>query len=149
MSHLIHATALSINDCAVLITGASGSGKSSLGLQLISLGAKLIADDQVFITHRDDGVWASKPEALPALIEARKTGLISVPMASPARVGLVVNLDLIQTQRLPEAEFTNLLGENITVWRKSDAAHFPATIFLYLNNIDLQGSQERENENTI
>jgi HPr kinase/phosphorylase len=131
----------------VLFIGASGCGKSSLALQLLGLGADLIADDQVVLVRKPSGIWASKPQSLPSKIEARGVGLIAVPLAPPAKIMLIVDLDETEEKRFPEARQSTFFGENITVWRKSNAHHFPAAIFVYLNNIKHQASLESFHDN--
>ena len=42
----MHATCVDINGSGVLIVGRSGSGKSSLAINLLALGSTLVADDQ-------------------------------------------------------------------------------------------------------
>ena len=42
----LHASCVAINGQAVLLAGASGTGKSDLALRLIDHGAQLVADDQ-------------------------------------------------------------------------------------------------------
>jgi len=44
--NVLHASCVCLEGRAVLIRGASGSGKSGLALQLIALGAALVADDR-------------------------------------------------------------------------------------------------------
>ena len=51
---LLHATAVAIDGRAVLLRGASGSGKSDLALRLIDAGARLVADDQSELYRRGD-----------------------------------------------------------------------------------------------
>ena len=51
---------------AILIKGESGSGKSSLALKLISLGANLIADDQTAVFLQKGQVFLGAPNSLPA-----------------------------------------------------------------------------------
>jgi len=48
----IHATCVALDGKAVLIQGASGRGKSALGLMLLGMGCVLVADDRVTI-HAD------------------------------------------------------------------------------------------------
>ena len=48
----MHATCVHINGSGVLIVGRSGSGKSSLAIKLLALGAKLVADDQCKLEKR-------------------------------------------------------------------------------------------------
>ena len=45
-SLIMHATCVDINGSGVLIVGRSGSGKSSLAINLLALGSTLVADDQ-------------------------------------------------------------------------------------------------------
>jgi HPr kinase/phosphorylase len=49
----LHASAVSLDGNGVLICGASGTGKSTLALQLMALGAELIADDGIWIDPGD------------------------------------------------------------------------------------------------
>ena len=55
----VHATCVAVNGKGVLIVGASGSGKSTLALQMLAMGAELVADDQVILRLREQGIWAS------------------------------------------------------------------------------------------
>jgi len=49
-----HASAVEVNGYGVFFTGPSGSGKTTAALLLISNGAKLIADDMMFL-YREEG----------------------------------------------------------------------------------------------
>ena len=49
-----HCTALKINNACVLISGESGSGKSTTALELIKRGCKYLADDIAMITPDND-----------------------------------------------------------------------------------------------
>ncbi|WP_298360200.1 serine kinase [uncultured Litoreibacter sp.] len=134
-TELYHATAVSIDGAAVLMTGASGSGKSSLALQLIAIGAGLIADDQCDLFSEGGALWVRKPRALPALIEARGIGLLPAPLAPPAKVRLIVDMDSRSEQRLPEDDVRRLMGHDIKMIKKIDGSHFPAAISLYLRGM--------------
>ena len=64
----LHAAALMVEDCLVLLVGPSGSGKSSLALALWSRGATLIGDDIVFVsTSRRLVASAPRPVSRPAV----------------------------------------------------------------------------------
>jgi HPr kinase/phosphorylase len=76
----------------VLILGASGAGKSSVALQLLAMGAKLVADDRVDLFEQEDVLWAGAPASLAGLIEARGLGIVTLPYAQSARIALAVQL---------------------------------------------------------
>lgn len=131
-SLVLHASTVSVAERAVLIRGASGTGKSSLALQLIALGAGLIADDRTILHQAEDHVLASAPETIRGKIEARGVGILALPPAPPARVCLIVDMDRIETERLPPLRVERVLGHSLPMLRKSSFAHFPAAILLYL-----------------
>ena len=107
VSHRLHASCVQIDDdAAVVLRGASGSGKSDLCLRLIDAGGRLVADDQVLLERAGDGrVLASPPAALAGLLEVRGVGVLRLPHVAPSRVRLVVDLcprdDVV---RLPEPD---------------------------------------------
>jgi serine kinase of HPr protein (carbohydrate metabolism regulator) len=108
---LVHATAVAVAGQAVLLCGPSGSGKSDLALRLVDEGARLVADDQTRLVRRDDGLWASAPEAIRDLLEVRGLGLVRLPALERARVALMVDLvPGAAVERLPEPEQAALLG---------------------------------------
>lgn len=131
---LLHATTVASGGQAVLIRGASGSGKSSLALQLLAYGADLVADDQTQIWAEDGGVMATVPDTILGQIEARGVGILRAPAAGPQPVSLVVDCDAIETERLPPLRTTRLLDVTLPVIGKSASPHFPAAILLYLRH---------------
>jgi len=78
----LHATAVAFEGKGVLITGRSGSGKSSLALQLMAIGHTLIADDQTDVTRHADRLWASAPPSIKGMIEARGVGILHARLKS-------------------------------------------------------------------
>ena len=106
----IHATSIAFDDTAVLIKGVSGSGKSTVALELISLGAKLIADDQTVLSVSDERVYLSAPSSLPKGLEVRGIGIVSAPICDRARLKLVVDLSELENERLP-----NVFNKTITI----------------------------------
>lgn len=106
----LHASAVAINDAGILITGAAGTGKSTLALETMALGACLIADDLVILTRRGDTLFLSPPPGRQPTIEARGVGLIRlIDCVSTARCALIVDLDQ-NDKRLPERHTRSLLG---------------------------------------
>src|SRR5690349_24886199 len=97
MSHpaTVHASAILIGERGVLIRGASGAGKSSLLLGLLTADPNttwLIADDRVVLTPAHGRLVAGTPAELAGLMEIRGQGIIRRPFVSPARIDLVVDL---------------------------------------------------------
>lgn len=92
---VVHASAVLVDGCGVLIRGPAGSGKSSLALALIETGndqASLIADDQVILTVSDGALVASAPSALSGLLEVRGVGIVALSCAEVSTISLVVDL---------------------------------------------------------
>lgn len=129
---LVHASCVAVSGKAVLITGASGSGKSSLALQLMAYGATLISDDQTELTRSLKGINASAPKTIAGLIEARGVGILKADCAASSVVALVVDMDKLQTHRLPPPLTTTLLGVTLPCLHKADTVAFPAAILQYL-----------------
>lgn len=129
---VLHATTIAVQGRAALIRGRSGSGKSGLALQLIAQGAQLVADDRTCIWRQEDQLMADVPASVSGKIEARGVGLLNAPAAGQHPVALIVDLDLAETERLPPMRETVLLDVSLPLVGKSDFAHFPAAIQLYL-----------------
>jgi len=128
----LHATTVAINGRAALIRGASGSGKSGLALQLLALGADLVADDRTVVWADGATLWADAPDTIRGQIEARGVGILRSPAAGPCAVALVVDMDEIEAERLPEGREVRLMGIPLPVINKSESAHFPAALAVYL-----------------
>lgn len=117
----VHASAVAIGAAGVLIRGASGSGKSSLALGLIMADRKrcrLIADDRVVLTVKDDMLFARAPEEIAGLLEVRGQGILPFPHVSPIPVRLVV--DLVPPEnapRLPEPSEARTVLHGVTLPR--------------------------------
>lgn len=130
---LLHATAVAVNGQGVLIRGPSGAGKSGLALQLMSLGARLVADDGVVVRRTDSGqLLASAPPATSGLIEARWVGLLRADASQAAPLALIVDLATPETQRLPPRRVDSILGVHLPLFHRVDAPHFPAAILQYI-----------------
>jgi len=128
----VHASTVAYEGRAVLITGASGTGKSGLALQLMALGAELVADDRTVLTRDGANLIASAPEAIRGQIEARFVGILKARAAAPTALALLVNLDTIEAERLPPLRTEPLMGILVPSVHKSEGSHFPAAILQYL-----------------
>ncbi|HEV8034037.1 HPr kinase/phosphatase C-terminal domain-containing protein [Yoonia sp.] len=133
-SHTLHATCVAWDDRAVIITGKSGAGKSALGLQLMALGCKLVADDGVHLMLENGAVVVQAPDTIKGLIEARGIGILNAQVRGRARVVLVVDLDQSEPARLPEARFFEVLGHNLPLIYRVDAPHFAPAILQILKS---------------
>ena len=109
----VHATCVAVGDRGFLIRGPSGSGKSRLALELIALGARLVADDIVMLSRRAGSLVATAPDRLDGLIEARGIGLLCLPPAGPTAVAAALDLVTAQPVRLPARRHEVLLGATI------------------------------------
>ncbi len=130
----IHATAVAFAGRAVLLRGASGSGKSDLALRLVDDGAALVADDQTCLSRRGAELWATAPEPLKDLMEVRGIGIVRVPSLAEAPVALLVDLVReAEIERSPEPDAESLLGVALPRLRLSAAsASAPAKVRLAL-----------------
>jgi HPr kinase/phosphorylase len=120
----IHASAVAVGDCAVLIRGPSGSGKSRLAFDLILAGragltasARLVGDDRVHIWPKGAELMVSPAPALAGLIEIYGLGIRHCDFLAEAPVGLVVDLDASDAERLPPSKALQTTIKGILVPR--------------------------------
>ena len=110
---IIHASSVDINGKGVVILGKSGAGKSNLAIKLISMGAKLISDDQTHFKCKENKIIISKPETTPNFIEARGIGLIKVPFVVSSKLFCFVKITNLELNRLPNAKNKYCFGKKI------------------------------------
>ena len=120
----MHGVFMDILGLGVLITGESGLGKSELGLELISRGNGLVADDAVDLYRINQTTIEGKcPELLQNLLEVRGIGLLDIraifgetAVRRKMRLKLIVHLVRKETmereyERLPQEPLTqDVLG---------------------------------------
>ena len=98
----LHGNAVAIGEHALFITGAAGSGKTTLVMEMIAQGADLVADDRVRIASGDNGrLWLSAPPNIAGLVEVRGFGLIRLSFRPRTMLRLIADLDHSETERLP------------------------------------------------
>lgn len=123
----MHASCVDCGGRGVLILGESGSGKSSLALQLIDAGARLVADDQVTVACEDGALIAAAPPALAGLIEARGVGILTLPYLPRTRLALAVRLvPADSVERLPKPQFWSCVDGRVPLL--SLPAYEPSTL---------------------
>jgi HPr kinase/phosphorylase len=119
-----HGVFMDILGLGVLLTGESGLGKSELGLELISRGHGLVADDAVdFFRISQTAIEGRCPELLLNLLEVRGIGLLDIKaifgetaVRRKMRLKLIVHLVRKETmerdfERLPyEPLYEDVLG---------------------------------------
>lgn len=112
-----HASAVVLRDRGVVITGASGAGKTQLALALISharasgVFARLVADDQLFLSAAHGRLICTAPEAIAGLVEVRGLGPVPVVHEHRAVADLLVRLvGAGEAERFPEPDTETILG---------------------------------------
>lgn len=124
-----HGVFLDVLGVGVMITGESAVGKSELGLELITRGNGLVADDIVEL-HRitPDTLEGRCPELLRDFLEVRGLGILNIrtmfgetAVRRKKSLKLIVHLhrppggDLSQVERLPlNASDQEILGVNVS-----------------------------------
>lgn len=108
------ATSIAINGRAVLICGASGSGKSALALMMSDRGAQLISDDQTLLTQDETRLYAAAHPNIAGKIEVRNIGIVLLSHVDmPVPVCLKINLDPEAPRFIDAAHNEDILGHNI------------------------------------
>jgi len=113
---LVHATTVAIDGKAVLLRGASGVGKSDLGLRLIDAGARLVADDQSELRRVGRSILVRAPETILGLLEVRGLGIVRLAPLSDAPLALIAELvPPNQVERHPLPRNESILGVGVPV----------------------------------
>lgn len=74
----VHGVLVDVAGVGVLITGASGIGKSETALELVERGHRLVADDVVEIRRRGEDLVGQAAKIIQELIEIRGLGILNV-----------------------------------------------------------------------
>ncbi len=106
---LLHATAIRIRGCGVILTGKSGSGKSDLALRMIDRGAQLICDDYVNVEEIDGALELKASPNIVGRIEVRGLGILPMTMVDSVPLRLYVDLEM-QPERHPDIWLNAHLG---------------------------------------
>ncbi len=145
----IHASAVLVGARAVLIRGPSGAGKSRLALELIEAAragalrfARLVGDDRVQLATAGGRLLVRPAAALAGLLELRGSGILRLDYEPCAVVGLVVDLDAADAERLPEQAGTEIDGISLPrLAVASGAAALPAVLALITSSGTVGGAR--------
>jgi hypothetical protein len=114
MTATLHASCVAIGNRGVLLTGASGAGKSDLALRLIDRGARLVGDDGVMIEAFNGRLLASPGPNIEGQMEVRGLGILAFPWVSRVPLALVVALDQ-EVPRMPDELLPVRVFEGLTL----------------------------------
>jgi HPr kinase/phosphorylase len=110
----LRATGICMADRGLAVIGATGSGKTTLALQMMALGASLVSDDGLWLDASNRMI---RPDTAPDMIEARGIGLLQARPVASAPLVAVVDLDRSEPDRLPP-------------WRETTAPGGPVALIL-------------------
>ncbi len=131
----LHATAIALDGQGAIFLGASGAGKSSLAIATMALGARLIADDGVWVVPQARALIVKPPHGAPALIEARGVGLLhGGPMCNAAPLCLLVDLDQADEIRLPPRRFAKMGSVYVPLILGAGRIRLDSTVALILRH---------------
>ena len=128
----LHASCVCVGESGLLIIGPSGSGKSSLTLEVMALGASLVADDRCVLSADNGHLFAAPPETIAGRIEARGVGILNADYVPQARIYAVLDMGRIETDRLPESRSQRILGVELPLYYKSETTSLAAAMMQLL-----------------
>ena len=123
MPVLVHGTALAVGNFGLILLGASGMGKSTLALQLISAAvraghfATLLSDDQVLLEQLNGRVVATAPATIKGMLELRGSGIGHLPSIDSMVLHCAISIVVSDAStRIPEQN---------QVWKPADGMEVP------------------------
>ncbi|WP_310468677.1 HPr kinase/phosphatase C-terminal domain-containing protein [Sphingomonas sp.] len=97
----VHASTVTSQGRAVMITGPSGSGKSDLALRMLDRGFALVSDDRTLVRRDGDRLIASAPPTIAGKLEVRGIGIVELETVQDVPVALLIEL-ASDIERLPD-----------------------------------------------
>ena len=122
----LHGVFMEVTRLGVLLSGASGVGKSELALELLNRGHRLIADDAPEFRRLASGsVEGGCPELLRDFLEVRGLGVINVramfgaaAVAPQAELDLILQLKAMSSEQLATVDRLRPSRDNVSVLEK-------------------------------
>jgi HPr kinase/phosphorylase len=110
-SSTVHGVMLEVSGQGLLITGPAGAGKSELGLALVCLGHRLVADDVVELRRQGNDLIALRDPQFAGFVALRDLGVVNLIKIYGAaastdrqRLDLVLELQQVDAQTEPRIE---------------------------------------------
>ncbi|RQP05078.1 serine kinase [Paracoccus sp. MA] len=129
---ILHASCIAHRGRGLLILGPSGSGKSGLALEMMALGAALVADDRTVLRREGAAVIADAPDSIRGRIEARGVGILHAVPHGPVELALAVDLERPEPDRLPPDRRLDLMGRSLPLVLGAGRVHLASTLLQYL-----------------
>ena len=122
----LHGVFMEVTRLGVLLSGASGVGKSELALELLNRGHRLIADDAPEFRRLASGsVEGGCPELLRDFLEVRGLGVINVramfgaaAVAPQAELDLILQLKAMSSEQLATVDRLRPSRDNVSLRKK-------------------------------
>ena len=114
--------------------GGIRRGEIYVNIAALAIGADLVSDDQTIITLDGKRLKAEAPVSIRGLIEARGLGILTVPSIASAAIKAIIDLDYIETERLPGLRTHSLMGVILPCLHNVDCQGFPSGLLHYLRH---------------
>ena len=113
----IHGSLVAVYGIGLLMMGKAGIGKSEVALDLVERGHRLVADDVVIITKKDDQVLlGSGTDLVQHFMEVRGLGLVDIrAMFGIRAIRFQKRVEVVVHMQLWDEEVPMTPGNNITV----------------------------------
>jgi HPr kinase/phosphorylase len=117
---IVHGSMVDVYGIGILISGKSGIGKSEVALDLVERGHRLVADDVVVLTRKNNVLMASATDMNKHFMEIRGLGIIDVMSMFGIRSvryqkRLEVVIDLFLWDETTKVDRTGLEKESIAI----------------------------------
>ena len=127
-----HGSCVDFDGRGVLILGSSGSGKSSLALACISIGANLVGDDYIDLGVCDDAILARRPPNIEGLIEVARVGVLNCDFIESTKLALAIDMSQAEVVRMPPRRHIALQGCGIPLIYGANIPYLHSVAFQFV-----------------